>query len=128
MTRKANDKQRMTPFSHWIRKWCKDSRLGLSVTNLDFVVAEYKQKKIFLLEEKQHMSDLHYAQKQTFILLDKILKAGAPAVGYEYWGFYLLQLPEKHPVEGMKLNYKLITSEELKCHMDFENKFCDSLF
>lgn len=128
MTRKANDISRFTQFSMWIRKWCKDSKDGLSLTNLDYVVIEYRKKKFFLLEEKQYMSNLKPGQKIIFKLLDNFMKNNIDFDGYEYWGFYLIQLPEELPGNGMKLNYKPITSEELKNHIDFKEKFCDSLF
>ena len=126
MTRKANDKKRFTPFSRWIRKWCKDSGDGLSLTNLDYIITDFKQEKMFLLEEKQYMSDLKTGQKIIFKIVNEYLKKNTN--GYEYWGFYLIQLPKELPGIGMKLNYKPITKEELKKHIDFEEKFCDSLF
>jgi hypothetical protein len=128
MTRAANDIARFTPFSRWVRKYCKDSKKGLSLTNLDFIMVEYKQKKVFMLEEKQYMSDLKTGQRIIFQLVDGVFREHFQRIGYDYWGFFLIQLPKERPEEGMKLNYKEITSEQLKQHIDFEKKFCESLF
>jgi len=125
--RHANDKSQFTPFGIWLQEYI---RKDMSITNLDYVVEDYKNKKIMLLEEKQNAGVLHTAQRLTFGVLHKCLKRAASDSGYEYWGFFVLRFPNgaSMPGPGMTLNDKIITSEDLRDHLDFKTKFCESLF
>jgi len=117
-----------TPFGLWIRQYLKDSR-ELSVTNLDYVIEDFKRKRIMLLEEKQNNGHIHHAQKLTFRVIDQCLKAIASRHGYDYWGFYELRFPRNAdmPGPGMKLNGQIITVEQLQKHLNLDQQFCKPL-
>jgi hypothetical protein len=125
--RQVNNKEQFTPFGIWIREYLRDSRDGLSVTNLDYVIEDFRNKKVLLLEEKQSGGVLHKAQTLTFKIIDRCLQAYAPRMNYEYWGFYVLIFPSgaSMPGPGMTLNGKKITAEELQNHLNFKIKFCE---
>lgn len=129
MTRAINHEGEFTAFGRWINRRCRDSRDGLSVTNLDYVIEDFNRKRMMLLEEKTRGGVLHPAQRMTFKVLDRMLRAGSETDGYAYWGFYLLVLPPlaETPCEGMTLNGKAITEDQLIAHMNFDERFCDPL-
>jgi len=127
--RAVGDKNQFTPFGIWIREYLRSSGDGLAVTNLDYVIEDFKNKKIMLLEEKQSGGTLHPAQRLTFKVIDAWLRSSCPASGYDYWGFYVLKFPcgATMPGPGMTLNGAPITCEQLKAHCDFTKKACESL-
>jgi hypothetical protein len=116
--RTAKNKEQFTPFSLWLQEYC---RSDLSITNLDFVIEDYKNRKIMLLEEKQYGGRLHHAQCLTFDVVDYACTMAAKNKGYDYWGFFLLQLPENASMvgPGIRLNGKVITSEKLQAQINF---------
>lgn len=118
-----------TPFGLWIRQYLRSSSDGLSVTNLDYIVEDFRRKKLMLLEEKQSNGMLHNAQRLTFAVLDRCLSVMAPRWEYEYWGFYVLKFPSgaNMPGPGMTINGKLITTEQLQSHLNFQQQFCEPL-
>ena len=130
--RHVGDASQLTPFGHFIREYCKGSGRrtgeGLSVTNLDFVIEDYINRRLMLLEEKQHNGSLHNAQCKTFRVLDAALRAACEQMGYAYWGFYVLRMPGTMPGPGMTLNESPITSEQLVSHLNFEKRHCHPLF
>lgn len=121
--RKANNKEQFTPFGIWLQEYVRND---LSITNLDFVIEDYKAKKIMLLEEKQCSGKLHPAQLLTFNVIDYALFNMAKKWSYDYWGFFVLILPQDAtmPGPGMTLNGYQITAEQLQDHLNFRNQFC----
>jgi len=103
VTRDAQFTDKMTKFSLWIRANCRDSKTGLSLTNLDFVVTDYKKKTIVLLEEKTHMGDIHYGQQQIVGVLVKALENYEKVSDWKFKGFYLVQFLGDGPEEGKPL-------------------------
>ena len=128
MTRSVFNRDQFTIFGLWLRQFCKDSHAGLCITNLDYVVEDYK-RRIMLLEEKQNDGSLAYGQMKTFQILHHALKY-AQQWNYEYWGVYILQFPTgcDMPGPGMTINGKPITVEQLRDHCNFDSKFCDGYF
>lgn len=112
----------LTPFGIWIRENCK--QVHLIVTNLDYVLFEYKLRRLMLLEEKQYHGLLHRGQQSVFKILDQILTDHAASYDIDYWGFYLLQFRDDGQVPGddMRLNGYTITEEVLIRHLNFEEK------
>jgi len=125
--RSVLNEDQFTPFGLWIRQYLRKSENGLSVTNLDYILEDFRNKKIMLLEEKQSKGSLGYAQRLTFKVVDQCLCKIANDLNYEYWGFYVLQFPlnANMPGPGMILNEKIITSEQLVNHLNFIQKFCE---
>lgn len=127
--RSVMQEAQFTPFGLWIRQYLRDSRDGLSVTNLDYILEDFKRKKLMLLEEKQSGGVIHNAQRLTFAVIDRCAFVMAPRWQYEYWGFYILTFPSgaSMPGPGMMLNNKVITTEQLQEHLNFQKRFCDPL-
>jgi hypothetical protein len=128
--RSVINQAQFTPFGLWLRQYVRSSRDGISITNLDYVIEDFRQRKIMLIEEKQNGGGLHNAQLLTFMAINDCLTEAAPAKGYEYWGFYVLQFPSGNdmPGPGMKLNGQPITCEQLARHLNFERKHCAPLW
>jgi len=128
----VSNENQITPFGFWLRQYCRDSREGLVISNLDYVITDYKIKKIMLLEEKAYGKQLYGpgGQSRLFKLLDEMMPAAAEKCGYDYWGFFLLVFPPKAemPGPGMKLNGSIVTNEQLQAHLNFDKKFCNSYF
>lgn len=127
--RSVNIQDQFTPFGLWVREYCRDSKDGLCLSNLDYVFEDWKTKKLLLLEEKQSGGKLADGQARTFHVLDAMFRHTASDFGYEYWGFFVLQFAKgkTHPGPGMTLNGKEITCEQLVEHLNFKTKFCESL-
>jgi hypothetical protein len=124
--RRANHKDAFTPFGLWLQEYVNPN---FSITNLDYVIEDYRGKRIQLIEEKQNGSSLGNAQALTFAVLDEHLHRHSQEHGYEYWGFFLLQFKEgcSFVGPGMRLNRKPITCEELQAHLNFEKRHCDPI-
>lgn len=127
--RSVLQESQFTPFGLWIRQYLRDSRDGLSVTNLDYVFEDFNNKKIMLVEEKQSCGKMHKAQLLTFNVIDYALYMRAEKFGYDYWGFYLLQFPKDctMPGPGMRLNDLVVSTEQLVAHLNFEKRFCEPI-
>lgn len=132
MTRQMNDESRSTPLGLWFRRECKSSKDGLCISNLDYILQDYKHQKLQLMEEKQYTGKLEYGQKQLFAHLDRTIKAAVrkPIANqmWEYWGFYVISMPSGEPGDDTTLNGKLITENQLRMHCNFEKKFCSPMF
>jgi hypothetical protein len=122
--RRASDKNAFTPFGLWLQEYVNDK---FSISNLDFVIEDYTNKRIQLIEEKQNRGRLHNAQLLTFAVLDRMLLCQCAEHGYDYWGFFLLQFPHgaTMPGPGMTLNGISITCEQLQDHLNFEKQCCE---
>ena len=120
--RQVGDPAQFTPFGLWIREYL---RQDMSITNLDYLIEDYKFKRLQMLEEKQSGGRLHHAQRLTFQVLDQII--GEAAKTYDYWGFFVLQFAsgKTFPGPGMTLNDRPINCEQLQAHLNFEHKFCE---
>ncbi len=120
--RSVISKDQFTPFGLWLRQYCRDSRTGLAVTNLDYIVEDFKAKKIMLIEEKQNNGELHYGQQMTFKVLDQILTHHASEHGYSYEGFFVVRFPKgcDMPGPGMTINGVVVTTEQLAEHLNFK--------
>ena len=76
MTRQRND-EHSTEFGLWLREYGPDSRNdGLDAENLDYILFNYKTAELRLIEEKRHKSQLTAAQKDTFGVIDQLLRLG----------------------------------------------------
>jgi hypothetical protein len=103
MTRQAFDTTRMTPFALWIRANCRDSRNGLSVTNIDFEVEDFRDRRhrrTMIIEEKMHMGLLAHGQARHFKRLDRASRLLAAEQNYDHWGFYLVQFSGTGPLDS----------------------------
>ncbi len=77
-------------FSGWIRKSLPDSATGYLVTDLDFVIYNYKTKKIALVEIKTRSADLKFWQKEIFENLSKWISKGIDK-DWTFCGFHVIK-------------------------------------
>lgn len=89
MTKLEVTGKRDLTFSSWIRSSLPDSSTGFLVTDLDFIVFNYKTRKILLLEVKTRSANIKFWQKSIFELLDRWLVAGIDKE-WHYYGFHTL--------------------------------------
>jgi hypothetical protein len=94
---------------------------------MDYVIDQYKMRKLMIVEEKRFEAELANAQKQIIALMDHAFRQYLPTIGYEYWGFYLLQLDAEIPEQGSRLNGQILTVQDLIRHLNFERKFCEPM-
>ncbi len=113
MVRQSNDGSG-TEFSHWFRKNSgiyPSTRHDLSsscnnpcstplftVHNLDYILRCYQGKKAgwwMLIEEKRYSSDMRYAQKEAFKLVE-----AACLLDKKFKGFHLVQFENTTPDDG----------------------------
>lgn len=129
MTLQAFYPEKMTKFSLWIRKNCKDSKDGLTLTNIDFLFSEYKKKRIMIIEEKTHgKTTLSFGQSQIFKLLDAALKF-APIEPWKYDGIFVVSFSNEDPDDSDKIliNNIQVTKQQLIDFLNFDISFFDIL-
>jgi len=102
-------------FSDWIRENLPDSKDGYVVSDLDFILADNKTKKIKLLEAKIEKAVLRPWQYDLFKNIEKWIKNGINIdKEWTFYGFDTLRFEKTSPEDGrMLLNNKEITKEEL---------------
>lgn len=89
MTRQEQTGKRDLGFSSWIRTSLPDSSTGFLATDLDFILFNYKTKRIMLLEVKTRATNLKFWQKSIFDLLDIWLRTGITE-DWKYLGFHVI--------------------------------------
>lgn len=82
-------------FSAWIRQKLPSSSDGMIVSDLDWIIYNYKTKKLMLLEHKCRMGEPGKGQRSIFQILHSTILAGLPSAypQMEYLGLHLLQFP-----------------------------------
>jgi hypothetical protein len=114
MTRQEVTGVRDLGFSNWIRKELPDSVTGFSATDLDFILWNWKTKKIILLEIKTRKAKPRDGQRMMFKLINKWIKRGI-CKDWTYLGFHLIQFEKDENFNNGQcfLNYNKITESEL---------------
>jgi len=119
MTRKEFSNIRDLTFSQWIRNNLPDSSCGYMVSDLDFILQNYKTKKVILLEVKTRCSNLKIWQKQLFGNLDKWIANGI-SEDWQYLGFHLIQFENTCFNDGKCFfDYKSINEKDLIVKLTF---------
>jgi len=116
MTRPEYSGNRCLDFSGWIRKELPDSSTGFMVTNQDWVLWNYKTRRLMLLEEKTRFADVAPWFKR---LIREVIH---PALinycgdhGIDYRGYHIVKFENTAPDNGkIFLDDIEITKEELK--------------
>ena len=83
--------------------------------SIDFIIYNYKTKKLMLIERKCRMRDVNYSQKNIFTIINKALfHYSKVSDEYIYCGFNLISF-ENDTFENGKvfLNNKEISKEDL---------------
>lgn len=113
MTRPEVTNNRDLGFSHWIRACLPDSSSGYIVSDLDFILQNYKTKKVALLEIKTRRADLKEWQKSLFRNVHNWISKGI-GKDWTYLGFFVIQFENTCFSDGKcYLNYKEISEKEL---------------
>lgn len=109
--------ERDLDFSHYLRDYCRPSRSGLKyngvelgcfvVTDLDWIVEDYRHKLIQLIEVKTRGGRFyaHSAQAKTFGVIDELIQIGirhneGRYAGYSYLGLHTLVLEGTTPIKS----------------------------
>lgn len=89
------------------------------VSDLDFILSNYKTKKLMLLEVKTRNTDLKIWQKHLFRNLHRWIKNGID-FGWQYLGYHLIQFENTFFSNGKCFfDYKEISEKELKNKLTF---------
>jgi len=99
MTTKEHTNNRDLAFSYWVRSNLPDSSTGFLVSDLDFILQNYKTKKIMLLEIKTRNADMKQWQSKLFKQIDKWIRKSIDAE-WEYLGFHLIQFENTYFDDG----------------------------
>lgn len=100
MTKREMTGYRDLSFSKWIRNQLPDSCTGFSVSDLDFIVWNYKTRRVLMLETKTRESELRPGQGNMFSNIDSWIRRGVTS-NWTYHGFYLLQFTDTGFNDGL---------------------------
>jgi hypothetical protein len=89
MTKPEITNKRDLTFSKWVREFLPDSQTGYSASDIDFILWNWKTKKIMLVEVKTRSKEIAKGQKTMFQNLHKWIKKGV-AHDWQYLGFHLI--------------------------------------
>ena len=89
MTKPEITGKRDLTFSRWVRKYLPDSKTGFLVSDLDFILCNYKTKKFMLLEIKTRLKKRAPWQRILFENLDKWVKKGIDK-DWIYLGYHVI--------------------------------------
>uniref|UniRef100_A0A6H1ZHI4 Uncharacterized protein n=1 Tax=viral metagenome TaxID=1070528 RepID=A0A6H1ZHI4_9ZZZZ len=114
MTRQELSNIRDLTFSQWIRNNLPDSSKGLMVSDLDFILQNYKTKVLMLLEIKTRNAELKTWQKSLFKKLSRWIKNGIDK-DWNYLGFHIIKFENTFFNDGKCwLDNKVVSESELK--------------
>jgi hypothetical protein len=118
-TRKEITGNRPLDFSAWIRNNLPESKTGYFVSDLDFVLYNYKAKKLMMLEIKTRNAEPKYWQKLMWDNMDKWIKNGIDE-DWTYYGFFYVKFENTFFNDGRcYLNGKEISELDLKEFLSF---------
>ena len=101
MSRQEVTGKRSLEFSKWIHDKLPDSCTGFTVTNLDWVFWNYKNRILLISEEKMYKGKLPFFQSQIFKeILAPALKEYCENHDIQFLGFHLIQFENTSPKDG----------------------------
>ena len=109
-------------FSNWLFSNLPSSSEWTIISNIDFVICDYKTKKFFLLELKTHSNQMKSRQKGLYNMIHKRLRRTNQ--GVDDWTFvwtYCICFSWTNfddgtvTIQGTNIIKKLIDEETLKC-------------
>lgn len=113
MTREEQTGKRSLQFSQWIREMLPDSSTGFVVSDLDFILCNYKGKSLMLIEVKTRNATLREWQRKLFANLDKWIKKGIDD-DWIYFGYHIIKFEHTFFSDGKCFfDNKEITEKEL---------------
>ena len=90
MTQQEKTGIRELNFSGWIREKLPDSKTGYLVSDIDFVLYNYKTKKVMLLEVKTRNAELKTWQSIFYKNITEWLKKGIDS-DWTFLGFHIVK-------------------------------------
>lgn len=117
-------------FSEYIRNNCLDSKLGLVVCDVDYIVRDYNRKLVMILEEKTNNTYVPFAESETLRLVSNGLRHNT--LGYKHSGVYIIQVGnsiQSDPIHIGKVKgtddveYKQVLPETLVHFINFQIMF-----
>lgn len=119
MTRREFSGKRDLTVSGWIRENLPDSSTGFLVSDLDFILYNYKTKRIMLLEVKQHGKEMATWQNNLFKNLALWISKGIDK-DWNFLGFHSIKFENTDFKDGKcYYDHQEITEEELKHLLNF---------
>jgi hypothetical protein len=115
MTRQEQTNKRSLIFSGWIREKLPNSSTGFCVTNQDWVLWNWKERKLMFLEEKTHEGELaNWFKRLIKDVLHPAITNYAKQNEIDYKGYHLIQFENEGPNDGkILLDYREVTEQEL---------------
>jgi len=120
VTRKEITGKRPLDFSGWVRNCLPDSSTGFSASDLDFIIWNWKTKKLMFLEIKTKSAICRKGQKMMWSNLHKWIGKGI-SDDWTYLGFHLIVFENTFFHDGKcYLDNKEIDESELIKILSFE--------
>ena len=115
MTRQEYSNTRSLVFSGWIRNKLPASNTGFCVTNQDWVLWNWQERKLMFVEEKTHNGKLaSWFHKLIKEVLHPAISKFAKESEIDYRGYHLIQFENEGPEDGkIFLDYREIAEQEL---------------
>ena len=119
MTRQRNDSH-STEFGLWLRQQPEiDSKIGFTVTNIDYLWLNYKSGLWMLVEEKRYGCKVRFPQDKMFSLIDKACKSDK-----NYMGFHIIIFEKTSPDDGkIWLDAEEIDKQQLIKFLHFNSSY-----
>lgn len=118
-TRQESSGQRSLDFSSWVRANLPDSKTGYMASDLDFLLYNYKTRKVALCEIKQYNKQIASWQMQMLSFLENCIKNGKPD-GWEFIGLFVIRFEVMNFGDGrVWLNGDESSEEEIKKLLSF---------
>jgi len=119
-TRQEQTGVRDLTFSRWIRRKCPDSSTGFMVSDLDFIIYDYKAKNIMFIEVKTRGAKLREWQRILFNHISKWVKNGI-SEDWKFYGFHTIQFTNTSFNDGLcKFDGVDVTENELLDILSFK--------
>jgi len=113
MTKPEITGKRDLTFSNWIRKKLPDSKTGLLISDLDFIICNYKSKTIMLIEVKTRNKILPEWQERLFQNINKWIRNGIDK-DWIYLGYHVIKFENTFFNDGKcYFDEKLKTEREI---------------
>jgi len=90
MTKKELTGERPLSLSRWMRESLPDSSTGQSITDLDFILFNWKTRKMMFVETKTRGAYIKKNQQVIFNLLHTTTLNGINFTDWEYLGFHTI--------------------------------------
>ena len=127
MTRREFSGIRDLTMSGWIRANLPDSKEGFMVSDLDFILYNYREKKCILLEIKTHSTKPKEWQQRMFQQLAKWIEKGVDSDWF-FGGYHVVIFENNFFTDGKCwFDDREVSEEELKDLLSMKGKNSNSV-